>query len=282
MEEAKKINSSLSCLGNVIHALTSNNTEFVSYRDSKLTRLLKDSLGGNFKTTLIVTCSPHSYNVEETLSTLNFAKRAKKVKNRVKVNIKRSPLELEKIIANLTDKIKQLTDENNKLKTESTVTTPTAELTPCKSEAKYLNSKFNTNNIKISKSISTTNSTNSEMFEKIIKDKDEEIFKLNEEIFRLNDDIEQLKNEKIELQREIKSLYKNINLDKTIDTLENSIKCNINSVEDIFKKYQFEIEKLYRDENIILNEKVKQKDNLSMSELEKIMAKDFKIVCKWL
>ena len=94
--------------------------------------------------------------------------------------------------------------------------------------------------------------------------------------------IEQLKNEKIELQREIKSLYKNINLDKTIDTLENSIKCDINSVEDIFKKYQFEIEKLYRDENIILNEKVKQKDNLSMSELEKIMAKDFKIVCKWL
>ncbi len=98
LEEAKKINSSLTCLGNVINALTSGKGEFVPYRDSKLTRLLKDSLGGNFKTTLIVTCSPHSFNVEETISTLNFAKRTKNVQNKVKANIKKSPEEFEKII----------------------------------------------------------------------------------------------------------------------------------------------------------------------------------------
>ena len=60
LEEAKKINLSLSCLGNVIHALTSN-SDHIPYRDSKLTRILQESLGGNYKTSLIVTCSPHSY-----------------------------------------------------------------------------------------------------------------------------------------------------------------------------------------------------------------------------
>ena len=101
-----KINKSLSCLGNVINYLSSGNNEFIPYRESKLTRLLKDSLGGNFKTTLIVTLSPHVCNYEETLSSLNFAKRAKKIKNKVKINIKRGPEELEKIITNLQNKLK--------------------------------------------------------------------------------------------------------------------------------------------------------------------------------
>ena len=71
-----------------------------------MTRLLKDSIGGNFKTTLIVTCSPHCFNFEETVSSLNFAKRAKKIKNKVKVNIKRNPEELENIILGLQGKLK--------------------------------------------------------------------------------------------------------------------------------------------------------------------------------
>lgn len=57
LEEAKKINQSLSCLGNVINALTDNRSH-IPYRNSKLTRLLQESLGGNSKTTLIITCSP--------------------------------------------------------------------------------------------------------------------------------------------------------------------------------------------------------------------------------
>ena len=89
LEEAKKINLSLSTLGNVIHALT-HKSEHIPYRDSKLTRLLKESLGGNYKTSLIVTCSPHSYNLDEVISSLLFAKRVKTIKNVVKVNIKYS------------------------------------------------------------------------------------------------------------------------------------------------------------------------------------------------
>jgi kinesin family protein 5 len=62
LEEAKNINKSLSALGNVIHALTSEKKEHVPYRDSKLTRILQESLGGNSKTTLIINCSMCTYN----------------------------------------------------------------------------------------------------------------------------------------------------------------------------------------------------------------------------
>ena len=105
LEEAKKINLSLSALGNVIHALTSGGTEHVPYRDSKLTRILQESLGGNYKTSLIVTCSPHSYHLDETLSTLGFATRAKTIKNKVKVNIKYSYEELQQMVNRLKKKL---------------------------------------------------------------------------------------------------------------------------------------------------------------------------------
>ena len=106
LEEAKKINLSLSTLGNVIHALT-HKAEHIPYRDSKLTRLLKESLGGNYKTSLIVTCSPHSYNLDEVVSSLLFAKRVKTIKNVVKVNIKYSYEELQKMVYLLNAKLKK-------------------------------------------------------------------------------------------------------------------------------------------------------------------------------
>lgn len=110
LEEAKKINLSLSTLGNVIHALT-HKAEHIPYRDSKLTRILKESLGGNFKTSLIVTCSPHSYNLDEIISSLLFAKRVKTIKNKVKVNIKYSYEELQKMVNLLNQKL-QLANSN--------------------------------------------------------------------------------------------------------------------------------------------------------------------------
>lgn len=86
LDEAKTINKSLSCLGNVINALTDNSKNFVPYRDSKLTRILQNSLGGNSLTALIVTCSPSVVNESETIGTLRFGIRAKMVKNAPKVN----------------------------------------------------------------------------------------------------------------------------------------------------------------------------------------------------
>lgn len=78
LEEAKKINQSLSTLGNCINALTKSKRGYIPYRDSKLTHILRESLGGNCKTTLIITCSPHKFNFDETVSTLKFGQRFSK------------------------------------------------------------------------------------------------------------------------------------------------------------------------------------------------------------
>lgn len=86
LDEAKNINKSLSALGNVISALADGNKTHIPYRDSKLTRILQESLGGNARTTIVICCSPASFNESETKSTLEFGKRAKTVKNVVSVN----------------------------------------------------------------------------------------------------------------------------------------------------------------------------------------------------
>jgi kinesin family protein 5 len=86
LDEAKNINKSLSTLGLVINSLTDGVSTHVPYRDSKLTRVLSESLGGNSRTCLIITCSPSAFNEQETLSTLRFGFRAKKIKNKAKVN----------------------------------------------------------------------------------------------------------------------------------------------------------------------------------------------------
>lgn len=86
LKEATKINLSLSALGNVISSLIESKSKHIPYRDSKLTRLLQDSLGGNTKTVMIANCGPADYNFEETLSTLRYANRAKNIKNKPKIN----------------------------------------------------------------------------------------------------------------------------------------------------------------------------------------------------
>jgi kinesin family protein 5 len=89
LDEAKAINRSLSALGNVIQALVTSSGH-VPYRDSKLTRLLQESLGGNSKTSIIITASSSTYNAVETMSSLRFGVRAKKIKNRPHINQVRS------------------------------------------------------------------------------------------------------------------------------------------------------------------------------------------------
>lgn len=81
LREGAKINQSLLALANCINALgdKSKKGSFVPYRDSKLTRMLKDSLGGNCKTVMVVTISPASAQFEETLNTLKYANRAKNI-----------------------------------------------------------------------------------------------------------------------------------------------------------------------------------------------------------
>lgn len=86
LKEATKINLSLSALGNVISALVDGRSTHVPYRDSKLTRLLQDSLGGNAKTVMIATVGPSHQHFNESLATLRYASRAKNIKNKPRIN----------------------------------------------------------------------------------------------------------------------------------------------------------------------------------------------------
>jgi kinesin family member 3A len=86
LKEATKINLSLSVLGNVISALVDGKSTHIPYRNSKLTRLLQDSLGGNSKTVMCASISPADSNYVETISTLRYAGRAKNIQNHAHVN----------------------------------------------------------------------------------------------------------------------------------------------------------------------------------------------------
>ena len=105
LKEAKSINLSLTCLGNVISALVDGKSKHIPYRNSQLTRLLEDSLGGNAKTLMFAAVGPADYNFDETMNTLRYANRAKNIKNKPKVN--RNPKDA---------KIKEMQDEISALR----------------------------------------------------------------------------------------------------------------------------------------------------------------------
>jgi kinesin family protein 5 len=110
LEEAKNINKSLTSLGIVINALTEKEKGHVPYRDSKLTRLLQESLGGNSQTSLILACSMCSYNDKETVGTLRFGYRAKSIKNAPVMNVERSVKELTALLDAAERKLREQDD----------------------------------------------------------------------------------------------------------------------------------------------------------------------------
>lgn len=107
LQEAQKINLSLTSLGLVIKALTDGSSH-IPFRDSKLTLFLKDALGGNSKTTLVCTASKQLRHLEESVQTLQFAARAKKIKNKTAANVMRSPKEMTILIEKLKAEVAAL------------------------------------------------------------------------------------------------------------------------------------------------------------------------------
>eukprot|EP00753_Platysulcus_tardus_P010810 PLAT3065.1.p1 GENE.PLAT3065.1~~PLAT3065.1.p1 ORF type:complete len:556 (+),score=235.79 PLAT3065.1:42-1709(+) len=99
LDEAKDINRSLLALGNVIQELSKKRPGHISYRDSALTSLLQNCLGGNALTTLIVNVSPSSFNFKETLASLKFGDRASRIKNKPKARQEKSVREIKARLA---------------------------------------------------------------------------------------------------------------------------------------------------------------------------------------
>ena len=135
-EEAKKINMSLLTLGRALNAFSEETGEKISLRDSKLTRLLSESFGGNSKLWMLATVGPAAYNVSETLATLEYATRAKNIKCRASINKQQRALEMAELktqvdalnaaleterckVSNLEAELARLRQENELLKAET-------------------------------------------------------------------------------------------------------------------------------------------------------------------
>ena len=178
LKEAQNINKSLMTLGMVINALTEN-SQHIPYRDSKLTRVLQESIGGNSQTTLIITCTSNGLNQSESLSTLRFGQRAKLIKNKVVANTVKSVKELMLKIKELEEKIKKLESTKGRLNTDET--------------------NFSEDNIGRVKTLGDLDEYKCEKCDKYVN----ELMNMRVEILTLNEQIEDLEKDKEDLECEI-------------------------------------------------------------------------------
>ena len=267
-EEGVNINKSLFTLGSCLNILSekSNTGKFIPYRDSKLTRLLKDSLGGNILTVMLACISPCPASYDETLNTLNYAFKAKKITKKVMKNIKEIDInnfQYKEIIDTLKSEIMQLKKV-------------------IKSQEIKLKEKIINNKEEISKE--NTSSNEKEIIENKMKIKDSESIQTNEnhnkfDSLNFTDNNKNISNffEKNEINSPIS--------ERDITIKEKNIKFNINPPIDeeiniqIYNKYLEEIinnevninninhqtEKLKKDKNIL--ETILMKDNIKNDAL---------------
>ena len=299
LEEAKKINLSLLCLGNVISSLTNPNTFHISYRDSKLTRLLKESLGGNAKTSLIVTVSPSTYNQDETMSSLLFASRAMKVQNRPVIN---RSVDYQALCLKLQDDLDKLNDEYAKLKLEYDKVVTELEKYKKGEEYLELQKKMGITDVSIRSDTSDNNKTssgdlgnynsnstgsNANTIESIsqknnsliscvqkndynmkIIGKKNNLNDLSKESYNINSSINENKEKEKEKYKEqikkIKKFYEKLMKNKK-EEYENILK----KVDDIIYKKENEIDKLNNQINELNSKLKKQKEDLDDMSKEK-------------
>ena len=270
LKEAQNINKSLMTLGMVINSLTEG-AKHIPYRDSKLTRVLQESLGGNSMTNLVITCSPNFLNQSETMSTLRFGQRAKLIKNKVVANTQQSVKELmiklkkaeEKIAA--LEKIIQGKDGNIDLKNIKNIQISDKNL-KCE-ECKVIAGQLNY----VKNELINSMNENEELMkykEELcmdIKNKNDEIVKLNEIIHNCEQQLQEYEEENNNYFNELKS-YLELIMDKSKEMkkeIDNKDIFNIEKLFNILHKINCDfIEKSGLSINFDLNNEINDDDNL--------------------
>ena len=270
LKEAQNINKSLMTLGMVINSLTEG-AKHIPYRDSKLTRVLQESLGGNSMTNLVITCSPNFLNQSETMSTLRFGQRAKLIKNKVVANTQQSVKELmiklkkaeEKIAA--LEKIIQGKDGNIDLKNIKNIQISDKNL-KCE-ECKIIAGQLNY----VKNELINSMNENEELMkykEELcmdIKNKNDEIVKLNEIIHNCEQQLQEYEEENNNYFNELKS-YLELIMDKSKEMkkeIDNKDIFNIEKLFNILHKINCDfIEKSGLSINFDLNNEINDDDNL--------------------
>ena len=186
MSETKNINRSLSALGNCIMSLTENQAH-VPFRDSKLTRLLSDSLGGNAVATIIVTVHPLLDHGDETMSTLKFGARAKRIKNKPVIN---SELTVEQYKQQITTLNKTIISQQQLIDVLQNQAIPATDTTQNRSDRLVTNTVTGT--------LSTLQQQVEVLEQQIAEYKDKDDI--------ANDNITRLTNELLDSQRDVTSL----------------------------------------------------------------------------
>ena len=294
LKEAQNINKSLMTLGMVINSLTEG-AKHIPYRDSKLTRVLQESLGGNSMTNLVITCSPNFLNQSETLSTLRFGQRAKLIKNKVVANTQQSVKELliklkkaEERIAALEKVIQNKGVDLNILDKKGGKTDKEYKCEQCKLIAGQLN--YVKNELINSMSENDELTKYKEELCEEVKNKNEEIIKLNDIIQTFELQLQEYKEENNNYYNEIKknmeiimNQYKEIKKaikNKDIYNIEKSLNLNYKTNCDLIDKLglpiNFDFDFETKNSNIIdnntetkINSNKNKNDNSIINDLNK-------------
>ncbi|THG15600.1 hypothetical protein TEA_009148 [Camellia sinensis var. sinensis] len=230
--EAGEINKSLLTLGRVINALVEHSAH-IPYRDSKLTRLLRDSLGGKTKTCIIATISPTAQCLEETLSTLDYACRAKNIKNKPEANQKMSKAVL---LKDLYLEIERMKQDVRAAREKNGVYIPHERHAQDEADKKAKNEKIEQLEIDLNLSAKQV-------------DKFRELYLTEQE-------------EKLELDSELNCCKINLeNSNKVLEDLQEKHKVAISTL----KEKEFIISKLFHSENSLIDRAKEMRANLQIA-----------------
>ncbi|CAJ0599940.1 unnamed protein product [Cylicocyclus nassatus] len=289
LEEAKNINKSLTALGIVISALAEGTKSHVPYRDSKLTRILQESLGGNSRTTVIICASPSHFNEAETKSTLMFGQRAKTIKNVVQINEELTAEEWKRRYEKERDKVTRLSTVLQALNLEMTRWRAGERV----SEAEWINLNDTAHLIGVSENSSTPSmersmiapappmltSVTGPITDEEKKKYEEERVKLYQQLDEKDDEIQRvsqeheklkaqvlLQDESIQAMRENEETLREelVRIQKESDDKQNETKEMISAIEDIAVQLEVrnaEYEKLKKELEIVAEENQQLEDS---------------------